>query len=133
MTSTRFTHWITDESQAADSGACADTVILSHEQPSDTINSFQQFTDRLIRDTEGAKIIGGSKATWWRRVADGTLPQPIRIGSMTRWRLSELLAVINALADAGEPPAQIKIGDDIFRADLKKKILLKNPYKEEAE
>ena len=54
---------------------------------------------RLVNDTEAAAIIGVSKATWWRRVADGTMPQPIRIGSITRWKLSEIAAVIEKLAN----------------------------------
>lgn len=55
---------------------------------------FSDFTDRLIRDTEGAAIMGWSKATWWRRVADGTIPPAIKIGGTSRWRLSDVEAVI---------------------------------------
>ena len=45
-------------------------------------------------------LFGCSKATWWRRVADGTLPQPIRIGGMSRWKLSDVLILIEALSAA---------------------------------
>ncbi|WP_089235606.1 helix-turn-helix domain-containing protein [Tropicimonas sediminicola] len=55
--------------------------------------------DPLIRDAEGAVLLGCSKATWWRRVADGTLPPPIKIGGMSRWRRSDVVAVIDR-ADA---------------------------------
>lgn len=58
----------------------------------------------LVKDTEAASIIGVSKATWWRRVADGTMPQPIRFGSITRWKLSEITAAIEKLA-TDRPPA----------------------------
>ncbi len=51
-------------------------------------------TDPLIRDSEGAAIMSCSKATWWRRVADGTIPPAIKIGGMSRWRLSDIEAVI---------------------------------------
>jgi predicted DNA-binding transcriptional regulator AlpA len=54
--------------------------------------------DPLIRDTQGAALLACSKATFWRRVADGTLPPPIKIGGMSRWRLSEIEAAINAAA-----------------------------------
>lgn len=54
--------------------------------------------DPLIRDAEGASILGCSKATWWRRVADGTLPPPIKIGGMSRWKRSEVLSVIEEAA-----------------------------------
>lgn len=50
--------------------------------------------DRLIRDLDAANILGCSRATLWRRVKDGTIPKPIRIGGMTRWPASEIQAVI---------------------------------------
>jgi predicted DNA-binding transcriptional regulator AlpA len=51
-------------------------------------------TDPLIRDAEGAAMLGCSKATFWRRVADGTIPPPIKIGGTSRWRKSDIEAVI---------------------------------------
>lgn len=54
---------------------------------------------RLIRDTDGAQLLGCSKATWWRRVGDGTLPPAIKIGGMSRWKLSDVLAVIEQLRE----------------------------------
>ena len=65
--------------------------------------------DPLIRDTEGAKLIGGSRATWWRRVADGTLPHPVRIGGMSRWPLSEIEAVIDAAKAARQLPENTRV------------------------
>lgn len=56
--------------------------------------------DPLIRDVEGAALLGCSKATFWRRVADKTFPPPIKIGGMSRWRLSEIEAVINQAASS---------------------------------
>lgn len=50
--------------------------------------------DPLIRDRDGAAMMGASVSTFWRRVADGTIPQPIKIGAMSRWRRSEIEAVI---------------------------------------
>jgi predicted DNA-binding transcriptional regulator AlpA len=35
-------------------------------------------------------------ATVWRRTSDGTLPQPVRIGGVTRWVRDELVEVISA-------------------------------------
>ena len=51
-------------------------------------------TDVLIRDADAAALLGCSKATFWRRVADGTIPRPIKIGGMSRWLKSEILDVI---------------------------------------
>lgn len=59
----------------------------------------KDFSDHLIRDREGAEFLGCSVPTFWRRVADGTIPRPLKIGGMSRWRLSDVEAVI-AKADA---------------------------------
>lgn len=50
----------------------------------------------LIRDGEAAGMLGCSKATFWRRVADGTISKPVKIGGMSRWLLSDIQAVIEA-------------------------------------
>lgn len=54
--------------------------------------------DPLIRDAEGAAMMGCSKATFWRRVADGTIPPAIKIGGTSRWRQSDIEAVISKAA-----------------------------------
>ncbi len=41
-----------------------------------------------------AALFQSSPATIWRRVNDGTLPRPVRIGGMTRWARDEIDAVI---------------------------------------
>jgi predicted DNA-binding transcriptional regulator AlpA len=51
-------------------------------------------TDPLIRDGDAALMLGCSKATFWRRVADGTIPRPVKIGGTSRWPKSEILKVI---------------------------------------
>jgi len=50
--------------------------------------------DPLIKDGEAAAMLGCSKATFWRRVADGTIPRPVKIGGMSRWPQSEIVTVI---------------------------------------
>ena len=50
----------------------------------------------LLSDRAAAFWLGLSRASLWRRVADGTLPQPVRIGGVTRWRRDELLAAVEA-------------------------------------
>lgn len=55
--------------------------------------------DDLIRDSEACKIIGCSKATFWRRVADGTFPRPVKIGGLSRWLKSD---IENAIEQATE-------------------------------
>ena len=60
----------------------------------------------LLSDNAAAALLGISRATFWRRVQDGTFPQPVKIGAATRWRRSELLTAIEALAEttAHRPP-----------------------------
>ena len=57
----------------------------------------------LISDKTGAALLDLSRSSWWRRVNDGTVPPPIRIGGATRWRLDEVLAAIER---AGETHAR---------------------------
>ena len=61
---------------------------------------------RLVSDRQLAKMLSVSRATIWRRVADGTLPRPVRVGGATRWRLEEIEATIARLSenrDVGRP------------------------------
>lgn len=53
-------------------------------------------TDPLLSSREAAKVLGLSIASFHRRVADGTIPQPIKLGALSRWPLSEVRAVIDA-------------------------------------
>ncbi len=41
-----------------------------------------------------AALFQASPSTIWRRVNDGTMPRPVRIGGMTRWARDEIDAVI---------------------------------------
>lgn len=52
--------------------------------------------EKLIRDGDAALMLGCSKATFWRRVADGTIPKPVKIGGMSRWPQSEIVRVIES-------------------------------------
>lgn len=50
--------------------------------------------ERLLKDRQVAEIIGCSRTNVWRMVDDGRLPKPLRLGGMTRWRASTVMAVI---------------------------------------
>jgi predicted DNA-binding transcriptional regulator AlpA len=50
--------------------------------------------ERLIRAIDAAHMLGCSRATFWRRVADETIPRPLKIGGTSRWLISDILAVI---------------------------------------
>lgn len=42
-----------------------------------------------------------SSATVWRRVSDGLIPAPYKLGGSTLWRVGELRAALNALRTDG--------------------------------
>lgn len=52
----------------------------------------------LVADKEAAALLSLGRSTFWREVAAGRLPQPIKIGGATRWRLADLRRCV-------EPPA----------------------------
>jgi predicted DNA-binding transcriptional regulator AlpA len=53
-------------------------------------------TDPLLTAREGAKFLQVSVPTFWRRVADGTVPKPVKLGALSRWPRSEIVGVIEA-------------------------------------
>lgn len=53
-----------------------------------------QNTDPLLTVREAAEYLQVSIPTFWRRVADGTVPRPVKLGALSRWPRSEIIAVI---------------------------------------
>lgn len=53
-----------------------------------------QIIDPLLTARESALTLDVSVPTFYRRVADGTVPHPVKIGSLSRWPKSEIIAVI---------------------------------------
>jgi len=48
-------------------------------------------TDKiLVPALEAAKLLSMGKSTFWREVAKGTVPAPVKIGGLTRWRVEDL-------------------------------------------
>lgn len=44
----------------------------------------------MVNATVAAAIVGVSRRSWWRFVAEGRAPKPIRLGRCVRWRLLEI-------------------------------------------
>lgn len=53
----------------------------------------------LVPAAEAAKMLSMGESTFWQYVKAGKLPQPIKIGGMTRWRVADLQRV-------GDPASQ---------------------------
>lgn len=51
----------------------------------------------LVTDTEAARLLSIGRSTFWANVRKNLLPQPVKIGGATRWRLCELLAHVGAI------------------------------------
>ena len=61
-----------------------------------------QAHEKLLSVKEIAAAYGCSVTTIWRRVSDGTLPKPIKIGGMSRWKSSEIEEVVDRAVQARE-------------------------------
>lgn len=61
------------------------------------VRPMQTIIPKLIRDTDVAAMLACSRSTVWRRVADGTLPGPLKFGRISRWRTED---VTQAIRDA---------------------------------
>ncbi len=53
--------------------------------------------DRLMNDRQVAAILSLHNATVFRLVREGRFPPPIKLGSSTRWRTSDVVAHIASL------------------------------------
>ena len=63
-------------------------------------------TPLLISAEELASLLGISERTLWRLLSAGQLPQPLRLGRNTRWRLDEIRYWIDSgcpAPSAGKP------------------------------
>jgi predicted DNA-binding transcriptional regulator AlpA len=85
--------------------------IFNAKRPNEALN--MNSIDPLLKDGEAATMLSCSKSTLWRRVADGTVPRPVKIGGMSRWLQSEIKAVIEhaiTQRDAGHASTRREAG-----------------------
>lgn len=52
--------------------------------------------DPLLTGREAAPLLGMSYQSFLRHVRDGRVPKPLKMGALSRWPSSEILAVIEA-------------------------------------
>jgi predicted DNA-binding transcriptional regulator AlpA len=76
-------------------------------------------TDPLLTAREGAALFQLSVPTFWRWVSQGTLPKAVKLGGMSRWPQSELIAVIERAKAkrtpaGGKPPPSARAAASIF-------------------
>jgi predicted DNA-binding transcriptional regulator AlpA len=63
-------------------------------------------SDPLLKAGEVADFLQISIPSLYRRIADGTLPQPLKLGSLSRWPKSEIVAVIEKAKARRNIPAR---------------------------
>jgi predicted DNA-binding transcriptional regulator AlpA len=56
----------------------------------------------LINAEELARMMDVSERTLWRLLSGGKVPQPVRIGRNTRWRLAEVVEWIERGCPVGK-------------------------------
>lgn len=61
---------------------------------------FDTHSEKLLTDKEVAERIGASPATVRRLVLSGSMPKPVKLGRLTRFRLSEILKFIEQAGHA---------------------------------
>jgi len=57
-------------------------------------------TKLLVTAEEAARMLSMGRSTFWRNVSAGIFPQPVRIGGLTRWRVADLVRMVDAGAQA---------------------------------
>ena len=58
--------------------------------------------EAMLNLRQVAKLLGIVKRSVWRRVADGSLPKPVKIGSAARWFESDIAKYQQRLRDDRE-------------------------------
>lgn len=53
-------------------------------------------SDPLLTAKEAMWELGLSRASFYRRIEDGMIPRPLKLGSVCRWPASEIAAVVEA-------------------------------------
>lgn len=71
-------------------------MAIKQNQSSDRSAVVHAAIDPLLTAREGAALLRISEPTFWRWVANSTLPKPVKLGGTSRWPHSELLSVIEA-------------------------------------
>lgn len=55
-----------------------------------------QGIDTLLTIRECTTMLRISNTTFYRRIADGSFPRPIKVGGLSRWSESEIFAAIES-------------------------------------
>lgn len=62
--------------------------------------------DPLLKASEVAKMLNISVTSIYRRMADGTIPRPIKLGTLSRWSQADILSAMAAAKERRVEPRQ---------------------------
>jgi predicted DNA-binding transcriptional regulator AlpA len=67
----------------------------------------------LVTAEKAAEMLAMGKSTFWREVGNSNLPPPVKIGSLTRWRVADLQRWVERLTpdSNGGAPQDTQIDD----------------------
>lgn len=51
----------------------------------------------LVPAEEAAKMLSMGRSTFWKAVKERLVPAPVKIGGLTRWRVSDLTQHVQAM------------------------------------
>lgn len=70
-----------------------------------------QHQDNLLRIEEVLRPLGPiplGRSTWWEGIRDGRFPRPVKLGRVSAWRESDILALIQNGAERPERRRQTR-------------------------
>jgi predicted DNA-binding transcriptional regulator AlpA len=63
--------------------------------PIDLPKDYTVDVDRLlVTAAEASRMLAMGKSTFWREVKNRNVPAPVKIGGLTRWRVSDLQRLV---------------------------------------
>jgi prophage regulatory protein len=73
----------------------------------DSSKNFTLPSEGYVRLPTILKVFPVGKSTFWKRVADGEFPQPVKLGSRTSaWRVADVRKMIASYDDQAKEEAQ---------------------------
>ena len=58
-----------------------------------------ELTKLLVTAEDAARMLSMGRSTFWRNVSAGVFPKHVRIGGLTRWRVADLVCMVNGGAE----------------------------------
>jgi len=57
----------------------------------------------LVPAVEAAEMLSMGRSTFWNKVREKKLPQPVKVAGLTRWRVSDLRSFVDTTCRLNPP------------------------------